>query len=118
MTARQVLIGLIVLAIAAFGLKMRHDGAAAMKPKLEAATDAGVTANLETEGARSAASWAAEAAQQRQAVAATLSTLQSAALAAGDANAPLPADRADRLHAADRGLCDARPGLIGCVPSD
>lgn len=118
MTLRLALILAAGAALVALGggllWKARQDGVASQAPKIEAATDQAVTNGLETEGARAATALEAAAASQRQAARETLAALRSAALAAGDANAPLPTDRADRLHAADRGLCDARPALAGC----
>lgn len=120
---RKLVLALAAIAVAgaALGgllLKARGDGAAAERPKVEAALDVAETAGLEAQGAREAADWQADADRQRAQAATAVSAATVKARSAGDANEPLSPDRAARLRDLDRQLCDARPTLAGCAAED
>jgi hypothetical protein len=107
---------LIVLAAAA-GLYWKgwREGAAHERPKTQAALGRAAVAGLEGEGARASAQRVDVVIRQREAAARAVAELSAHALQSEDANAPLSADRARRLHDADRQLCLTSPDLAGCA---
>lgn len=114
-----ILAVLLVVTAAAAGLywKGRHEGAARERPKTEAALAQAAVSGLETEGARASAQRVDVVIRQRDVAYDTVSALTPKALTSEDANAPLDAARAARLHAADLQLCRAAPELAGCAAS-
>jgi len=120
MSPRLILILAAVLTVtaAAAGLywKGRHEGSARERPKTEAALAQAAVSGLETEGARDSAQRVDVVIRQRDVAYDTVSALTPKALTSEDANAPLDAARAARLHAADLQLCLSAPELAGCAP--
>lgn len=101
----------VVLAATGFYFKARHDGAAAERPKTEAAQAEARTGQLETQGARETAQRVELVVTQREAAVQAVTRAATAATAAKDAHEPLDPARADRLRAADGELCKLAPDL-------
>ena len=93
----------------------RRDGAARERPRTEAALAQAAVAGLETQGARDSLQRVEVVVRQREAAAQSVARVTNKALIAEDAHAPLDAERAARLRAADRELCLAAPELVGCA---
>jgi hypothetical protein len=118
MNPRLSLMGVVAALFVALALglywKGRQEGAAAERPKTQAAVAQAAIASMNTEGARWAARGVDIAVRQRAAAEATVSRITTKALSSEDAHAPLDPDRAARLRDADHSLCLADPDLAGC----
>lgn len=88
---------------------------AEQKAQTEQARDAQASAELEVEGAGVVAQAVEEYTAQGGRIVERTYVIREQALAAPDADAPLPADRADRLAEHDRFLCAERP-VCGPTP--
>lgn len=93
----------------------RREGAARERPKTEAVAAQAAVARLETRGARDSLQRVEVVVRQREAAAQSVAKVTHEALMSEDAHAPLDAERAARLRAADRELCFAAPELVGCA---
>ena len=115
---------LIIVAIAAGGLAAsalslyvagRRDGAELHRDAVAALTQQREVARLEAEGERAAQARLSEALSRSSRADQVVAAFIPQTLNTEDGHAPLDPARADRLHAADRQLCDAAPELIGCT---
>lgn len=93
----------------------RREGAARERPKTEAASAQAAVAGLEAQGARDSLQRVEVAVRRREAAAQSVAGVTNKVLMSEDAHAPLDAERAARLRAADRELCLAAPELAGCA---
>lgn len=97
--------------------KGRIEGAAAERPKTEAAVARAEVARLEVDGARASAARVDVVVRQQSASLEVVRDLAIEATKSEDANVPLAADRVLRLRRADGELCELVPSLDGCGPS-
>lgn len=108
----------VLAAILGLYWKGRLEGAAAERPKVEAALGQAAAASLEAQGARESVARVDVVVRRRAAADETVASLAPAALQSEDAHAPLGPDRAARLLRADHELCRIVPDLDGCAAPD
>ena len=118
---------LIMIAVAAGGLAAsalslyvagRRDGAELHQHAVEALTQQRDVARLEAEGERAGQARLSQALARRSRADQVAAGFIPQALNTEDGHAPLDPARADRLHAADRQLCQAAPELVGCAAAE
>lgn len=105
----------VVIVCLGFYWSGRRDGAAAERPRTEAALVRAEVADRESDGARVSAARVDVVVRRREDAAEIAANIMPQALQAEDADAPLDSDRAARLRRADRELCDLAPDLDGCA---
>lgn len=119
MTPREILLGLILVAVLVGGgaiwLKGRAAGVAAEKPKTEAAADLASANGHEAAGERQSAQRVDVVVHEGEAAAAAIAAAIQQARSAPDANDDLDPARADRLLGADERLCASAPELVSCA---
>jgi hypothetical protein len=111
-------LGVIVILALAGGLLWSFDPfhrRARAEQRAEIAERQASVAQLETRGARESVARSDVTARRREAASAVVTALQTAAQHSEDADAPLAPDRARRLLAADRRLCQLGQDLVGCA---
>lgn len=105
---------LAVAVVTAAHLRGRADGVAEAAPKIAHAQDDAAARRIEAAGERDTAHRVEVVVEQRRLGEATVAALAAGAQRAGDADAPLDPERADRLLRHDLELCRLRPALGGC----
>ena len=95
-----------------------HAAAEQARPQIERAKDEALVSDLTTQGSNQVASRLDFYVHQNLGANAGLTRYNAEALKANDADEALDPARADRLLAAQRGLCNSYPGIVGCEPAD
>ena len=119
MTIRALVTAVAAGALAASALSLyvagRRDGGQIREAEIPALTRERDVARREAEGERASASRVAAALARGAQGQAVVSAFIPQALNTEDGHETLAAERAARLHDADRRLCQAAPDLIGCA---
>jgi|SRR5246127_342856 len=116
---RALMVSLLVFVCSLGGVAawLYHQGVFAVKTAdtVAKAEDHAAVADLNTQGVKLSVGRVKAAVAVQQSAAALARQYRAEAQAAGDANAPLDPDRAQRLRDADDRLCRMDPSLDGCA---